>query len=106
MKRKKTAMTKSRCVETFDNALNRIETLMASEMIRDYDQVHDAKSTLYAAIERIGIRAGKTADAQRMLRELMMILNEAAVSKRCEREVVRKMLGELKGKYRKDIFLS
>lgn len=106
MKRKQMAASKSKCIETFDKALSGIEALMVSGAVQDYGKVHDAKSALYAAIERIGIRAEKTGDAQRMLRELMMILNEAAVSKKCEREVVRKMLGELKGKYRKDIFLS
>lgn len=96
----------SRCIETFDKALTRIETLMASEVGQDYDELHAAKSTLYAAIERVGLKAERTFYVQRMLRELMEILNESAIAKKYEKEAVLKMLNELKGQYREAIFLS
>lgn len=97
---------KSKCIETFDKALLRVEALMVREVIEDYNEIHSAKSILYAAIERVGLKAERTFYVQRMLRELMAILNESASARKPEKEVVLKMLSDLKGRYREDIFLS
>lgn len=100
------SVAKSKCIETFDKALKRIEELMVREAIGNYDEIHSAKSILYAAIERVGLKAERTFYVQRILRELMAILNESASAQKPQKEMVLKMLSELKGRYREDIFLS
>lgn len=96
----------SKCVDTFDKALARVETVLTAQTTAGTDEVHSAKSALYAAIERTGHKAEKIFYAQRMLRELMAVLNGSACISKCEKEAALQIIQELKKRYRRDIFLS
>ena len=62
----------SRCLR---KAIDRTYQLLAKEgALQDYDQIHSAKSILYAAIEQMGMRGERIFTAQRMLRELLSIV--------------------------------
>lgn len=105
MEKKPQYAIKPKCVETFDEALLRAEALMISKTSASYEEIHAVKSSLYAAVERVGLKAEKTFYAQRMLRELLVILSESS-NEECKKGVGLKMLKELQGRYRDDIFLS
>ncbi len=78
-------------------AIERLQYLLTQEeALRDYDQIHSAKSILYAAIEQMGMRGERIFSVQRMLRELMSILNTQYDSPGCDRQVGQQILEDLK----------
>jgi len=66
----------SKCVDVFDKALVGVSSLLDQETENlNYDDVHTAKSVLYAAIERLGTQAERIIYSQRLLRELFSIVS-------------------------------
>lgn len=61
-------------------SINRVRRLLLKDpALQDYDQIHSAKSILYAAIEQMGMRAERLCVVQRLLRELLFV-----VTSQCE----------------------
>ncbi len=80
-------------------AIDRTHQLLAQdEALKDYDQIHSAKSILYAAIEQMGMRGERIFTVQRMLRELLSILNTQYQSPGHDRDVGVQILDELKAR--------
>ena len=81
-------------------AIDRTHQLLAQEGgSQDYDQIHSAKSILYAAIEQMGMRGERIFAIQRMLRELLSIVNSQYASPGREKEVGLQILQELKKRF-------
>lgn len=76
------------------------ELLVRDGALEDYDQIHSAKSILYAAVEQMAIRGERIFATQRMLRELLSIVNTQYQSPGHDREVGLQILEELKNKTR------
>ena len=86
-----------RCLK---KAIERIQNLLAQEeALRDYDQIHSAKSILYAAIEQMGMRGERIFTVQRMLRELLSILATQYHSPGHDKHVGLQILAELKDRF-------
>ncbi len=78
-------------------AIDRTQQLLAQEAaLRDYDQIHEAKTILYAAIEQMGTRGDRIFTVQRMLRELLSIVTTQYQSPGHDRQVALQILAELK----------
>ena len=83
-----------RCLK---KAIERMQNLLAQEeALRDYDQIHSAKSILYAAIEQMGMRGERIFTVQRMLRELLSILTTQYHSPGHDKQVGLQILEELR----------
>ncbi len=80
-------------------AIDRTHQLLAQEgALQDYDQIHSAKSILYAAIEQMGLRGERIFTAQRMLRELLSIVTTQYQSPGYDKQVGLQILAELKNR--------
>jgi len=80
-------------------AIDRTQQLLAQEAaLQDYDQIHSAKSILYAAIEQMGTRGERIFMAQRMLRELLSIITIQYQSPGQDKQVALQILTELKAR--------
>ena len=80
-------------------AIERLQYLLTrDEALRDYDQIHSAKSILYAAIEQMGMRGERIFAVQRMLRELLSIVNTQYQSPGHDRQIGLQILEELKNR--------
>ena len=78
-------------------AIDRTHQLLAREgAMQDYDQIHSAKSILYAAIEQMGMRGERIFTTQRMLRELLSIVTTQYQSSGSDKQVGLQILKELK----------
>lgn len=85
-----------RCLK---KAIERLQHLLTQdEALQDYDQIHSAKSILYAAIEQMGMRGERIFTVQRMLRELLSIVNTQYQSPGHDREIGVQILAELKAR--------
>lgn len=81
-------------------ALERVQLLLAEDSaLQDYGKIHSVKSILYAAIEQMGMRAERFFSIQRMLRELLSIVNAQYDSPGREKEVGLQILQELKNRF-------
>lgn len=69
----------------------------------NYDEVHSVKSTLYAAIEQVGMRAERLFSAQRMLRELFAIVTTKADLREYEKGAGIQIIKELYERYGIDL---
>jgi len=82
-------------------AIDRTERLLAREAgSQDHDQIHLAKSILYAAIEQLGTRGERIFTTQRMLRELLSIVGSQYHSPGHDKQVGLQILEELKARKR------
>ncbi len=80
-------------------AIDRTQQLLAQEAaLQDYDQIHSAKSILYAAIEQMGMRGERIFTAQRLLRELLSIVASQYQSPGHDKQVGLQILAELKAR--------
>ena len=80
-------------------AIDRTQQLLAQEgALQDYDQIHSAKSILYAAIEQMGMRGERIFTTQRMLRELLSIVTTQYQSPGHDKQVGLQILAELKNR--------
>jgi hypothetical protein len=80
-------------------AIERTHALLAQgEALQDYDQIHSAKSILYAAIEQMGTRGERIFTVQRMLRELLSIVTVQYQSPGYDKQVGLQILAELKAR--------
>lgn len=80
-------------------AIDRLQFLLTQEAaLRDYDQIHSAKSILYAAIEQMGMRGERIFTVQRMLRELLSIVTTQYQSPGHDKQVGLQILAELKAR--------
>ena len=78
-------------------AIDRTQQLLAQEVdLQDHDQIHSAKSILYAAIEQLGTRGERIFTTQRMLRELLSIVGSQYHSPGHDKQVGLQILEELK----------
>ena len=85
-----------RCLE---KAIDRTHQLLAQKVeSQDCDQIHSAKSILYAAIEQMGTRGERIFAVQRMLRELLSIVTSQYQSPSCDKQVGLQILEELKSR--------
>ncbi len=81
-------------------AMDRIQCLLTQdEALQDYDQIHAAKSILYAAIEQMGTRVERMGTVQRMLRELFAIVTSQYQTPGHDKQVGLQILAELKDRY-------
>lgn len=79
-----------------NKAIERLQYLLTQdEALQDYDQIHSAKSILYAAIEQMGMRGERIFTVQRMLRELLSIVASQYQSPGHDRQVGLQLLAEL-----------
>lgn len=86
-----------RCLE---KAIDRTRQLLAqSAASQDFDQIHSAKSILYAAIEQLGMRGERIFTVQRMLRELLSIVTSQYQSPGHDKQVGLQILDELKSRF-------
>lgn len=69
----------------------------------DYDEIHSVKSILYAAIEQVGMKADRLFSAQRMLRELFVIVTTRADLREHERAIGMQIIDELRERYGIDL---
>lgn len=80
-------------------AIDRTHQLLARDVtLQDYDQIHSAKSILYAAIEQMGMRGERIFTIQRMLRELLFIVTSQYQSPGHDKQVGLQILAELKNR--------
>ena len=80
-------------------AIDRTQQLLAQEAaVQDYDQIHSAKSILYAAIEQMGMRGERIFTAQRLLRELLSIVASQYQSPGHDKQVGLQILEVLKAR--------
>jgi hypothetical protein len=80
-------------------AIDRTHQLLAQDgALQDYDQIHSAKSILYAAIEQMGMRGERIFTTQRMLRELLSIVTTQYHSPGHDKQVGLQILAELKNR--------
>ncbi|MBU9889006.1 MAG: hypothetical protein KTQ49_03950 [Candidatus Omnitrophica bacterium] len=87
-----------RCLE---KAIDRTRRLLIKEPDPcDYDQIHEAKSILYAAIEQMGMRGERIFTVQRMLRELLSIVSSQYQAPGRDAEIGLQILEELKARTR------
>lgn len=87
-----------RCLE---KAIDRTQRLLVKEPDPyDYDQIHEAKSILYAAIEQMGMRGERIFTVQRMLRELLSIVTSQYQSPGHDANVGLQLIEELKARTR------
>jgi hypothetical protein len=85
-----------RCLK---KAIDRLQFLLTQEAaLQDYDQIHSAKSILYAAIEQMGMRGERIFTVQRMLRELLSIVTSQYQSPGHDKQVGLQLLAELKSR--------
>ena len=85
-----------RCLK---KAMDRLQCLLTQDVaLQDYDQIHSAKSILYAAIEQMGMRGERIFTVQRMLRELLSIVNTQYQSPGHDKQVGLQILEELKSR--------
>jgi len=85
-----------RCLK---KAIERMQNLLAQEeALLDYDQIHSAKSILYAAIEQLGMRGERIFTVQRMLRELLSIVGSQYASPGHDKQVGLQILAEIKAR--------
>jgi hypothetical protein len=63
------------------------------------DEIHLAKSRLYAAIEHAGLKAQQLTSIQRMLRELLAIVSTCGDNQPLERKVALQILNDLSERY-------
>lgn len=82
-------------------AIGRTQQLLAQEeALLDYDQIHSAKSILYAAIEQLGTRGDRIFTVQRMLRELLFIVGSQHSSPGHDKQIGLQILEELEARTR------
>ena len=82
-----------------NKAIDRTHQLLAQEgALQDYDQIHSAKSILYAAIEQMGMRGERIFTTQRMLRELLSIVTTQYQSPSYDKQIGLQILAELKAR--------
>ena len=80
-------------------AMDRTHQLLSQEAaLQDYDQIHSAKSILYAAIEQMGMRGERIFTTQRKLRELLSIVTTQYQSPGHDKQVGLQILAELKAR--------
>ena len=85
-----------RCLK---KAIDRLQYLLTQDAaLQDYDQIHSAKSILYAAIEQMGMRGERIFTVQRMLRELLSIVTSQYQSPGHDRDIGVQILAELKAR--------
>ncbi len=89
-------------IDTLQKALERTKLLMEQENA-DYEEIHSVKSVLYAAIERLGVKADRLSSTQRILRELFAIVTTKADIKQYERQVAQQLLRDLFERYQKEV---
>lgn len=86
-----------RCLK---KAMDRLQCLLTQDAaLQDYDQIHSAKSILYAAIEQMGMRGERIFTTQRMLRELLSIVTTQYQSPGHDKQVGLQILAELKDRF-------
>lgn len=87
-------------VRCLRKAIDRVQYLLAQDAaLQDYDHIHSAKSILYAAIEQMGLRGERIFTIQRMLRELLSIVNSQYQSPGHDKQVGLQILEELKSRF-------
>ena len=90
------------CARSLSRALAKVGDLLAcNNTSTDEDQIHSAKSSLYAAIERLGFTIERLGYSQRLLRELLHILTLHADLKESERQAGLHVLEELSSKLKR-----
>lgn len=93
----KTNKIKENHLRCLMKAIDRTHRLLArEEAVQDYDQIHSAKSILYAAIEQMGMQGERIFTTQRMLRELLSIVTTQYQSSGSDKQVGLQILEELK----------
>lgn len=75
-------------IQTVNQALKKIKELLerCPDMVTD-DELHAVKSTLYVAIERMGMEMERLGYSQRLMREIFSIVNMKADMKEYERRM-------------------
>lgn len=90
-------------VRTLIKALEKTREVLNRDPV-NYDEIHSAKSILYAAIERMGMKAEKIIYSQRLLRELFSIVTTKADLRDYEKEVGLQIIEELNQRYQCELF--
>lgn len=78
-------------------AIEKTHNLLAGDVFAcDYDEIHSAKSILYAAIEQMGMKIERLSSVRRMLRELLLIVTSQYDSPGQDKETGLKILEEIR----------
>ena len=89
----------SRHLQCLIKAMERTRRLLVEEAsTQDDETIHSAKSILYAAIEQLGVRIDRLTSVQRMLRELLSIVNAQYNSPGHDKQVALQILDELEAR--------
>lgn len=72
------------------------QLLEERSLVPDYEQIHQVKSLLYAAIERAGMEAERSSSVQQTLRELLMLVSIRSDAQWHERQEALQRLEDLK----------
>lgn len=93
---KKTALYRPNCARAIERALQTTTDILSERPEElNGDEVHQGKSVLYAAIEQIGIEINRFETLQRMLRELLVIVNTAGDLQNLDRHLGFQILFDL-----------
>ena len=90
-------------VRTLVKALEKARELLNHDRVND-NEIHVTKSILYAAIERMGMKAEKIIYSQRLLRDLFFIVTTKADLKEYEKQVGLQIIDELNQRYQCELF--
>lgn len=90
-------------VKALIRALEKTREILNCNRI-DYDEIHSAKSILYVAIERMGMKAEKIIYSQRLLRELFSIVMTKADLRDHEKQAALQIIEELNQRYQCELF--
>ncbi len=99
---RKTNLSPEADLQTFIRTLERTRDLLNHERA-DTNEIHSVKSILYAAIERMGMRAEQIIYSQRLLRELFSIVTLKDDLREYEKQVGFQILEELNKRLRTKI---
>lgn len=94
----KIALSTDDDLHAFIQALERTRELLSREKA-DSDEIHSVKSVLYAAIERMGMKAEQIIYSQRLLRELFSIVTLKGDLRDYEKQVGFQILEELSKRF-------
>ena len=72
-------------LDIFQKVIEKTHDLLIRESDVNEDEIHSVKSILYAAIEKVKIKADHLAHIQKMLREIFIIVNARADLKNDEK---------------------
>lgn len=89
--------------DTLQRALEKTRELLEEEL-SDSLEIHRAKSLLYVAIERTGMRAERLLGLQRLLRELLILVTGTGDLRDYERRLALSLLEDLTERYRPEFW--